>query len=78
MAPAGMFPGMPANPYLPGVAPSVTAKPKPRPNPPATTPPESASLAAKDNAAPAKTAGPPAEVRKAQDDAKYFPQLKRF
>ena len=78
VAPAGMFPGMPANPYLVNAVPGVTAKPKPGPNSPATPPPESASLAAKADAAPAKTAGPPAEVRKAQDDSKYFPQLKRF
>ena len=77
-APAGLFPGMPVNPYLANAAPDVTAKPKPRPNPPAATPPEPASLAVKDDAAPAKTAGAPAEVRKAQDDSKYFPQLKRF
>ena len=78
LAPAGLTPGMPPNPYLPDAAPGVAAKPIPRPNPPAATPPGSVSLAAKDNAAPAKTAGPPAEVRKAQDDSKYFPQLKRF
>jgi hypothetical protein len=78
MAPTGLFPGMPANPYLPDAAPGITAKPKAHPIPPAAPPPESASLAVKNDATSPKTAGPPAEVRKAQDESKYFPQLKRF
>ena len=78
MVPAGLSPGLPANPYLAVADPGVAAKPKPPQNPPTATPPVSASLAVKDDAAPVKTPGPPAEVRKAQDDAKYFPQLKRF
>jgi hypothetical protein len=77
-APTGLTQGMQANPYVADTAPSVTAKPKTPPNPPIAAPPASASMAAKDDAAPAKAAGPPADVRKAQDDAKYFPQLKRF
>ncbi len=77
-APAGLTPGLQANPYLADAAPGVTAKPKTPPNPPTATPPVAASLVVKDDAPVAKTPGPPAEVRKAQDDAKYFPQLKRF
>jgi len=69
---------MQANPYLADALPHATAKPKPSSTPPAASPPEPASLAVKDDAPPAKPAGPPAEVRKAQDDSKYFPQLKRF
>ena len=67
------------NPYLsdPAAEPPISAK-----NPPVTpVAPAPVSLAPpppKDAATPAKTPGPPADLLKSQDDAKYFPQLKRF
>ena len=70
--------GAPANPYLPGPAPVAPVDGKAPPVTPAATLPAPASLAVKNDATPAKTPGPPAEVLKSQDDAKYFPQLKRF
>ena len=77
--PATLTAGAPANPYLAGLAPAASADGKAPVNPPAAlTRPAPAALAAKSDAAPAKTPGPPAEVLKSQDDAKYFPQLKRF
>ncbi len=70
--------GTPSNPYLPGPAPAAPAGGKIPPGTPAVPLPAPASLAAKNEAAPAKTPGPPPEVLKSQDDAKHFPQLKRF
>ena len=74
----GRTPDPQGNPYVvdPTTTPTIAAKlPPPAPAPkPAATP----LAEGKNAAAPAKTPGPPADVLKSQDDAKYFPQLKRF
>jgi len=67
-----------ANPYLADLAPVVPIKVKALPSAPPAPLPAPPAPATKNDAAPSKTPGPPAEVLKSQDDVKYFPQLKHF
>jgi hypothetical protein len=87
-AATGQSPGKPTpartgrtvNPYLVETPPTIPAPAPSKPTQPA------ASLAAagvapapgKNDPPAAKTPAPPPDVLKAQDDSKYFPQLKRF
>jgi hypothetical protein len=66
------------NPYLPAPSSAPKTQLTIAPVVPAPKPPTALSPPSKTEDAPAKTTGPPAERQKAQDDAKYFPQLKRF
>jgi hypothetical protein len=65
------------NPYLVELAPPTSPSAKIAVPPPPPLPPSLAAPAPKKDA-PAKTAGPPPDLLKAQEEQKYFPQLKRF
>jgi hypothetical protein len=75
---ARMMPGLSGNPYLADSVAAVPAGAKAPEKAPSVNLPAPVSLAVKNDPPLAKPPGPPAEVIKSQDDAKYFPQLKRF
>ena len=66
------------NPYLVDLSPPSAPTSKVAATTPAQPPPSLALPAPKNDAAPAKTPGPPPDLIKAKDEQKYFPQLKRF
>jgi len=70
--------GQRPNPYVNSTPQGSTAGIKTPPTAPAPKPPASLVPEVKNDGAPVKTPGPPADVRKAQEESKYFPQLKRF